>query len=453
MLRAVLLGILCGVHAASAAGTHSLRYFYTATSGMTEFPEHVSVGMVDDVQIDYYDSKSKKDISKQQWMKDNMEPAYWERETLKRRGAEQNFKVNIRISMQRFNQTGGVHTLQYMLGCDLDDDGTKRGFSQYGFDGKDFISFDKDTLTWTAPVQQAVITKHTYDADRAYKQQFKGYLEKDCIEWLQKYVQYGRETLERRVPPAVTLLQRKARGSADTEVLCHVTGFFPRAVEVTWVRDGRDHLEQGVQSGEVLPNQDGTYQLRKILTVSPEEQRRHNYSCQVDHVSFTEKQNYIWVPESGPPIGIIAGVIVGVLAILAAAIVGVVIWKKRQGGAQDYNLTNVSVSLSPQRPSVCLQCQCVSSAVSLLHSVPLCVSSVSVSPVLCLCSTASLCVSAVSPRRALILPLTPPLKPEECDSTAERISDSAEISSFTILHIQGCVFRAKEQERVRRVKK
>ncbi|MBN3270736.1 CD1C protein, partial [Polyodon spathula] len=98
------------------------------------------------------------------------------------------------------------------------------------------------------------------------------------------------------VPPAVTLRHKKARGSADTEVVCHVTGFYPRAVEVTWVRDGQVQLEDRVQSGEVLPNQDGTYQLRKILTVSPEEQGRHSYSCQVDHVSFTERQNYIWDP-------------------------------------------------------------------------------------------------------------------------------------------------------------
>ncbi|XP_058864979.1 class I histocompatibility antigen, F10 alpha chain-like [Acipenser ruthenus] len=335
MLRAVLLGILCCVHAASAAGTHSLWYFFMGFSEGTGLPEFMTMGMLDDEQIDYYDSVMKKTVPKQDWMERSEDPEYWEGETEGAVGTQQSFKLNIRITMQRFNQTGGVHTLQRMYGCELDEDGTKRGFFQDGFDGKDFLSFDKDTLTWTAPVMQAVITKHKWDANRAGNQYWKGYLETECIEWLQKYVQYGRETLERRVPPAVTLLQRKARGSADTEVLCHVTGFFPRAVEVTWVRDGRDHLEEGVQSGEVLPNQDGTYQLRKILTVSPEEQRRHIYSCQVDHVSFTEKQNYIWDPNMrsnsednevtrcrcSSSIRLVVGG-VGVLA-LAAAVIGV----------------------------------------------------------------------------------------------------------------------------------
>ncbi|KAK6470089.1 H-2 class I histocompatibility antigen, partial [Huso huso] len=275
-------------------GTHSLRYFYTGVSEGTGLPEFVTVGMVDDVQHVHYDSVTKKTRPTQDWMAKSVGPEYWQRENQNLIGAEQSFKAGIGILTQRFNQTG-VHTAQVMYGCELDDDGTKRGFDQEGYDGKDFLIFDKDTLTWTAPVQQAVITKHKWDANRARNQGLKAYLETECIEWLQKYVQYGRETLERRGTVTHTAAA-KARGSADTEVLCHVTGFFPRVVEVSWVRDGRDQLEEGVQSGEVLPNHDGTYQLRKILTVSPEEQRRHGYSCQVDHVSLDQKIVKEWDP-------------------------------------------------------------------------------------------------------------------------------------------------------------
>ncbi|XP_041082004.1 H-2 class I histocompatibility antigen, Q9 alpha chain-like [Polyodon spathula] len=342
MLRALVLAILCCFHAASA-GSHSLRYFFTGVSGGMGFPEFTAVGLVDNVQHVHYDSVTKKMRPTQDWMERSVGPEYWEGETQKAFGTQQVFKDNIGVAMQRFNQTGGVHTVQRMVGCELDDDGTKRGFDQHGFDGMDYVSFDMDTLTWIATIMQAVITKHKWDADRARNYGLKVYLETECIEWLQKYVQNGRETLERRVPPEVTLLQRKTRGSADMEVLCHVTGFFPRAVAVNWVRDGQDQLEEGVQSGEVLPNQDGTYQLRKILTLSPEEQGRHRYSCQVDHISFKERQIYIWdpnmrssseVPGCGSGCGSSIRLIVGVVAVLAlaAAVIGVVIWKRRQGG-------------------------------------------------------------------------------------------------------------------------
>ncbi|XP_058864869.1 BOLA class I histocompatibility antigen, alpha chain BL3-7-like [Acipenser ruthenus] len=112
----------------------------------------------------------------------------------------------------------------------------------------------------------------------------------------------------------------------------------PREVEVTWLRDGQGPLEEGVWSGEVLPNMDRTYQVRKTLTVSPEEQERHRYTCQVDHASLGEKIEKEWVPETGLHPGLIAGVVVGVLGLIAV-IAGLVIWKKRQAGANQPDYT------------------------------------------------------------------------------------------------------------------
>jgi len=84
-----------------------------------------------------------------------------------------------------------------MYGCELDDDST-RGHLQYGYDGEDFISFDKDTLTNIAASPQAFITKTKWDEDKANNEYQKSYLETECIEWLKKYVGYGKDTLERK---------------------------------------------------------------------------------------------------------------------------------------------------------------------------------------------------------------------------------------------------------------
>lgn len=92
----------------------------------------------------------------------------------------------------------GVHTVQFMCGCELDSDGSTRGYWQDGYDGEDFIIFDKNTLTNVAAVPQAFITKTNWDDNKAQNEYQKSYLENECIEWLKKYVGYGKDTLERK---------------------------------------------------------------------------------------------------------------------------------------------------------------------------------------------------------------------------------------------------------------
>ncbi|XP_033887807.1 major histocompatibility complex class I-related gene protein-like [Acipenser ruthenus] len=329
MIPMTVLGILCWVHAA-AAGTHSLLFFGVATSEGTGFPEYVTVDMVDDVQYSYYDSTMENPILKPDWMNKTIGLEFWE----KRKGyihyAHRMIKWSLNNTIQHFNHTG-VHTYQHTGGCELDDDGTKRAYLYHAYDGKDFISFDVKTKTWVAAVPQAVFNKHKREADTALQQTHLDYYQRDCFQVLEGCIQYGMETLLRKVRPEVMLIPRKALKSAGTDVLCHVTGFYPREVEVNWVRDGEHLLEEGVWSGEVLPNGDRTYQLRKILTVSPEDQEKHSYSCQVDHASLDEKMDVKWVPEAGLNKGLVAGVIIAVMALITT---GIVIWKKRTAGDQ-----------------------------------------------------------------------------------------------------------------------
>ena len=67
-------------------------------------------------------------------------------------------------------------------------------------------------------------------------------------------------------------------------MVCHATGFYPDTVKITWKRDGEE-IKEEVDVGETLPNGDGTYQKRAVLTVSPEERKRSQYTCEVEHAS------------------------------------------------------------------------------------------------------------------------------------------------------------------------
>nr|AAH66745.1 Mhc1uxa2 protein [Danio rerio] len=195
-MQQVLLFLL-GAHLAYA-GTHSLRYFYTAVSGDIDFPEFTMVGLVDGGQFIYFDSKKMEAVPKTEWIRQNEGADYWDINTQRLIATHQAFKNNIQVAKERFNQSQGVHTFQVMYGCELEDDGSTRGYWQYGYDGEDFLSLDKSTLTWTATKPQAVITKNKWDADNADRQYTKSYLENECIEWVKKYVDYGKDTLERK---------------------------------------------------------------------------------------------------------------------------------------------------------------------------------------------------------------------------------------------------------------
>ncbi|KAF5891248.1 BOLA class I histocompatibility antigen, alpha chain BL3-7-like isoform X2, partial [Clarias magur] len=107
-----------------------------------------------------------------------------------------------------------VHTLQRVYGCELDDDGTVRGYDQLGYDGEDFISLDLKTQTWIAAKLQAVITKNKWDSTRLASYD-RNYLENECVMWLKKYLTYGRETLERKVRPEVSVFQKHSSPSPE----------------------------------------------------------------------------------------------------------------------------------------------------------------------------------------------------------------------------------------------
>ncbi|XP_058865607.1 major histocompatibility complex class I-related gene protein-like isoform X2 [Acipenser ruthenus] len=340
MIRMTVLGILCWVHAA-AAGTHSLQFFGVATSEGTETPEYVTVDVVDDVQISYYDSTMEKPVLLLDSMNETVDREVWERRTWYILYCQEILKWSLRNTVQRFNHTG-VHIYQRAGGCELHDDGTKRAWSHYAYDGKDFISLDVKTRTWVAAVSQAVFYKHQRENDTARQEITFKFFEIDCFRLLEWYLQYGMETLQRKVRPAVTLMQRKSQESAGTDVICHVTGFYPREVEVNWIRDDEAVLEEGVWSGEVLPNEDRTYQLRKILTVSPEDQKKHSYSCQVDHASLDEKMDVKWVPEAALNMGFVAGGVLAALGLIIAVIIGALIWKKRASAKEQSDASSNS---------------------------------------------------------------------------------------------------------------
>ncbi|XP_062292396.1 major histocompatibility complex class I-related gene protein-like [Scomber scombrus] len=350
--------VLLGLHSAAAV-THSLKNIVTASSQVPNFPEFVIVGMVDDVQIQHYDSNTTRLVPKQDWAnrvtEDN--PQHWERYTARCLGLQQIFKGYIETLKHRFNQTGGVHIFQWVGGCEWDDEtGEVSGFRQVGYDGEDFLSWDVKTNTWIAPKQQAVITKNSWNNDKALMAHYKYLLSQDCPDWLKKLVNYGRSSLMRTELPSVSLLQK----TPSSPVSCFATGFYPDRAMIFWRKDGEE-LHQDVELGEILPNHDGSFQMNvdlNLSSVTPEDWRR--YEC-VFHLSGVKDDIITKLDKTaiqtnwgktgdgrdgGFPLGAVIGGVV-VLLLLVVGIVGFFLWKKNKkgkDGVQPANTTDASSS-------------------------------------------------------------------------------------------------------------
>ncbi|XP_032065647.1 H-2 class I histocompatibility antigen, Q9 alpha chain-like isoform X3 [Thamnophis elegans] len=313
------------------ASSHSLKYFYSSISDPSQGkPKYVAMGYVDDQLFVHYDSHSQRVKPRVSWMEKvgKEDPQYWDRNTQISRGTEETFRVDLETLRIRYNQSEGLHTWQRMYGCELRGDGSKRGFDQFGYEGRTFITFDKETRTWVAPIPQAQITQRKWDSIPGLNERNKAYLEEICIDWIEKYLSYGKETLQRTETPKVTVSSRTEVGDGMEMHICRVDGFYPREIDASWRRDGEVWLEETFR-GFLAPNADGTYHYWLSIRIDPKERSR--YRCHVEHDGLQEPLDLELKEPSNSKsnLWLIIGCVVAV--VLACAIAGIVVFfKKRQ---------------------------------------------------------------------------------------------------------------------------
>ncbi|XP_067865876.1 class I histocompatibility antigen, F10 alpha chain-like isoform X2 [Heterodontus francisci] len=264
---------------------------YLATSGTTELPEYVGVGMINEVPVAYYDSDTHHIVSRQQWMTDSFDAEYWEYLTNRGNKHCAIAKENLNMIMKGRNQTSGIHTFQWIRTVEITDNGSIKRSMRFGYDGKDYISLEPDRMKWVATNQNAVKTKEKWDSDESWNNYWKWNLEVELVERLKLRLHFGKEYLQRKVQPEVFISRSDPNSQYKPLTLsCLVTGFYPVVIEVNWLRNGEVMSES--QSSGVRPNHDGTHQIQKEIEINAGEEDQ--YSCRIDHSSLAEAKLSQW---------------------------------------------------------------------------------------------------------------------------------------------------------------
>ncbi|KAL1286613.1 HLA-L2 [Ovibos moschatus] len=345
----LLLGTL--VLTETGTGSHSLRYFLTAVSrpGRGE-PRFIAVGYVDDTQFVRFDSDAPdpRMEPRARWVEQEG-PEYWDQETRKANDDALIFRVNLNTLRGYYNQSeAGSHTLQEMYGCDVGPDGRLlRGFWQFGYDGREYIALNEDLRSWTAADAAAQISKRNA-VTAGGADHYRNYLEGRCVEGLRRYLETGKDTLLRADPPKAHVTHHPISKRVVT-LRCWALGFYPEEISLTWQRDGEDQT-QDMELVETRPSGDGTFQKWAALVVPSGEEQR--YTCRVQHEGLPDPLTLRWEPPQTSFLTM--GIIVGLVLLVVAVVAGAVIWMKKRSGEKGGTYTQAASRDSAQDSDVSL---------------------------------------------------------------------------------------------------
>uniref|UniRef100_A0A669EHU9 Ig-like domain-containing protein n=1 Tax=Oreochromis niloticus TaxID=8128 RepID=A0A669EHU9_ORENI len=343
---------------------HSLKYFVTGSSGVPNIPEFMGVVVFNGIQAGYCDSNNMTLKPKQDWAKKILQTSPQHKEWYNHMCFKEqpNFFKNMISNLKQFTKSEGVHVVQRIGGCEHDENtGEVTGLVHFGYNGEDFLEFNLETLTWIALKPEADIIKQEWDADRVRTKHNENFLTQICPEWLKMYVDSAKSPLQKSAPvlPSVSLLQK----TPSSPVSCQATGFYPDRGLMFWRKDGEE-LHEGVDPGEILPNNDETFQMSVDLNVSsvtPEDWRRYECVFQLsdgeDNIITSLTKTLIrtnWVEnitkERSLHMMIIPAVVVSVVFI----IIGFCVCKKKRERKREQtpgDIYGLSEGLNPETPS------------------------------------------------------------------------------------------------------
>ncbi|XP_074081736.1 hereditary hemochromatosis protein isoform X4 [Macrotis lagotis] len=269
--------------------SHSLQFFFMGAShSESGLPSFVALGYVDEHLFVHYDHENRKAKPQGPWIQKEEIDQFWVRLTQSLKGWAHMFIVDLWTIMDNHSQS-------------------------------------QETMNWTAAQPEAQVTKQEWEMNKIRAKQHRIYLERDCPEQLQRYVETGSEILNKKVPPLVRVTRHVTQEGVIT-LRCQAHNFSPGQITLSWLWDGKQ-LNQGTELRDIHPSGDGTFQIWiSVDVISGEEQR---YACQVEHPGLDQPLIMTW--EHHPrSVTLATGITIGIFVSIIFTTLAVIIWKKKK---------------------------------------------------------------------------------------------------------------------------
>ncbi|XP_059581626.1 uncharacterized protein LOC106738949 [Alligator mississippiensis] len=172
-----------------------------------------------------------------------------------------------------------------------------------------------------------------------------------CVVGYRTQQHHGETILHLLAAPTISIPRKPVVADAETSLLCHVGRFYPKDVDVAWLRDGQ--VLKGFTRSSPQRNTHGTFNLTLTYTFTPAHSDSSSiFSCHVRHAALEQPiqedvtLDILAGDQTGAVVGAVLGILIGAGATVAAAIY---FWRKRKKGwAVSYNVPKV------QGPDRCL---------------------------------------------------------------------------------------------------
>lgn len=217
--------------------------------------------------------------------------------------------------------------IQLSAGCDVYSENVSESFFYVAYQGEYTLSFHgtsfqkaPDAPPWTELVIEVL------NDDRGTLETLQWLLYDICPQFVHGLLEAGKPELEKQEKPVVWLSSGLSPKHGHRQLVCHVSGFYPKPVWVMWIQDEQE--QNSTQRSDYLPNADETWYLQATLDV--EVGKEAGLACCVKHSSLGGQDIVRYWGGRNLSVGLIVGLVVlVVLVVLICAAICYMIYKKR----------------------------------------------------------------------------------------------------------------------------